>query len=230
MFSTFGTADFVNVLFETPRLQDSTIAAYCTAVRPLETYAAAQGTLYRQRLHNANLIRRISLQHAMYFAWSFCGGEDGTDSSPGWSDDARTEARHVFDELRGLVPGDAAALQDEVVFEDEHRAFITGLRDGVTAASLSQNFGYSELAPLSDPMRVSVKLMRAVQLVRYRGGHGLAPQALRAEGEEIALKVQPDTAAVRDAVLAQAQTLLDQGLLASAAITDGLLTLSVAGP
>jgi hypothetical protein len=222
-----GTSDFANLLFESSRLKDATIASYVSAVTPLEQFTSAQAALYRQRLHNANLIRRISLQHAMYLPWGWSGNATDPAESVGYTEEARTEARAIYDELRALVASPQSDDED-VTWEDDTRAFITGLRSGVAAARLSQNFSYGEIQPLADPMRVSAVLLKRLQLLRYRSGKGLSPEALLDDGTRIGVRVNPDTAQARSAVLNAANQLVTEGLLSTAAQDGGLIHISVA--
>ncbi len=229
VFSKFGSGDFSSVLFGMPRLADATRATYLQVLRTLNddgSEFAANPALGRVRIHNANLIRRISLQHAMYLPWRWNGGEDATDSATGFTDAAKTEAGGVLEELRSLVPN-PQAMSDDLTYEDDHRAFITGLRDGVADVSLSQNFAYSEIRALADPMRVSVALLKMLQLLRYRSKRGLSPEAILDNGVGVAVRVHPDTAQVRSAVLEQANRMVDEGLLASAAEEEGRIQIAV---
>ncbi len=227
VYSSLGTSDFVNLLFESPRLKDATIASYVSAVTPLEQFTSAQAALYRQRLHNANLIRRISLQHAMYLPWGWTGNASDPSACAGYTEEAKTEARAVYDELRALVASPQSDDED-VTWEDDTRAFITGLRSGVSAPLLSQNFSYGEIQPLADPMRVSAVLLKRLQLLRYRSGKGLSPRTLLDDGTTIAVRANPDTAQARSAVLNAANQLVTEGLLSAAALDGGLIRISVA--
>jgi hypothetical protein len=227
VFSRYGVADYANVLFEQPELANATLNAYCQSVTPLDQYTAAQAVLYRQRLHGANLIRRISLQHAMYLPWDWTGlGSPTLDSD--FSVDASREALALHRELRLLVAGDPQTLPDEMQFEDPPaRAFITGLVEGQANATLSQNFSYAEVQGLAEPMRLSVRLLRALQLLRYRTGRGMAPESILDDGELIAVRVAPDTPAVRNQVLTEANNMVTQGLLTAAALEDDLVQLNL---
>ncbi|HYS11394.1 MAG TPA: hypothetical protein VEP66_21840 [Myxococcales bacterium] len=226
-FSIFGTADLSSLLFEMPPPTQATIDSYLRVCRTLssEQFRAnpAEG---RTHVHNANLIRRISLQHAMYLPWRWSGRDGGDSSTPGYNEAARAEAGAVFEEIRSLVEN-PEAMQDDLVYEDDTRAFITGLRDGLDNARLSQNFSYSEIRNLADPMRVSVTLLKMLQLLRYRSNKGLTPQALFDNGVGLAVRVQPDTAQARHAVLNKANDMVTEGLLASAIEESGLIKIAV---
>ena len=227
LFSIFGSANFSSVLFEMPRPTEATITSYLRAVRTLsEQDFKADPAQGRTHVHNANLIRRISLQHAMYLPWSWNGGEGGDSSSAGYTEAAKAEAGGVFEEIRSLV-SDPEAMEDDLVYEDDKRAFITGLRDGVADTRLSENFSYSEIRALADPMRISVALLKSLQLLRYRTRKGLSPEAILDDGIGLSVRVHPDNAATRTLVREKAEQMVTEGLLASAAEEGGLIRIAV---
>ncbi|MBI1926576.1 hypothetical protein HYR99_20325 [Candidatus Poribacteria bacterium] len=62
-------------------------------------------------------------------------------------------------------------------------------------------------------MRLSVQLVKYIQLLRYRSQRGMSLKAIIENGDGLAVEVSPNTDANRTRVLNKAQEMVTQGLL-----------------
>ncbi len=217
LFSPYGTADFVNLVLQTPRVPVATVKSYATPLKTVK-YSKAKAALFRKRLHNANLIRAISLQSALYLPWRWKGGENSTSTTAGFNAEANRQADKFYKEIRDLLPARPDTLKDIFVYEDRKRAYITGLAPGVSNARLSENFSYSAISSLSNPMRISVQLMKYVQLLRYRTRRRVIPKRIYDKGDGLSIEVSPNTDRNRTLVLNEAKNMVKEGLFTYAAL------------
>jgi len=231
VFSERGSVDFINLLLKKPRVPEKpTQKGYALA---LHTVSAPnpnhdQLTRYIRHLRSANLIRTISLQHAVYFPWRWNGGTDATIDTPGFNAEANRQTDKFYQEMRRLLPADPPVLEDRLTYEMGGRAYITGLAPGVQDTRLSEHFKYSEISSLANPMRLSVQLMRYVQLLRYRSRRNMIPKKIFEKGNGLAVQVSPNNEQNRIHVLNKAKQMVDEGLLTRAELQDEWIYITLA--
>ncbi|MBN2441056.1 MAG: N-acetylmuramoyl-L-alanine amidase [Spirochaetales bacterium] len=227
-FCNSGRADFVNILLENPSVPAATVDSY-TGVFAHNSRNQAEA-LFRERLHNANLLRTISVQHAMYFPWRWFGSETANAKDEYFNADANRQADAVYREIDGLMPAGMATNRDVIVYENWGRKYITGLVTGVTDARLAENFYYHEFNTLANPMRLSVQLLRHVQILRNRLNFGLNPQLIHSNGDGMAVIPSNNTAARRTQTLNKAQEMVDEGLFDSTEMKNNQIYITLLPP
>jgi hypothetical protein len=229
VFSKYGSADFVNLLVQNPRVPQTTVDnTYMAQFAHSPALFGSNPTLFWTRFHNANLLRSISIRDALYLPWRWNGGADADASTPGFNAAVNQQTDTVYVELRGLVAG-AASMPEDVVYEDDTRRFITGLRSGIADTRLSENFRYSEFSGLMSPFRLNVQLMKYVQLLRYRSRRGMDPREIIGHGQGLVLEASPNNNANRTRINQKAQEMLAQGLFTASAMVNNRLYVSVSG-
>lgn len=227
VFCEHGSADFLNAAANSPRVTAAALNAYITQFNHGRNSRAAH---FRPRLYNGNMVRFISVQNGLYLPWQWWNGSnDATAGSPGFNAEANRIADAVYAHLRGLVPANSSEAED-VVYENANRQHVTGQRQGVVNARLSSNFHYNEVSGLQSPFRLSVRLMKHIQILRHRLGRvGLLPLAIIENGDGMELSTQANNAANQRTALRKAQAMLNYGLFTAVGMANNRLHLSVSG-
>ncbi len=227
VFCSRGSADLPNLLFGTRSLEVTG-----DNYRDHFKIPKAGKKNYKKRTHNANLLRRICQQNALFFDWSWLDGNEEGQLPEGASQNYSDEANAVLSEIRRLLPEAVQGDEDQVVYSDDTRRFITGVADGVDDADLSEHFSYSDISGLSTPVFVSVELLRMVQLLKDRTRkvkklNGLTLLSIAGDGKSLTLQPAPPTSANAVAVAAKAREMLQQGFIASANLQNTILSMGM---
>jgi hypothetical protein len=248
VFSHYGTVDFLNLLARMPSVSDPTVECYTkkTTFADLnhlpaddwENLKPKERDKHKKIYYNSDLIRTISFQDAMYFPWSWNGGQDATKATPGFDEDAQKEVIKVNKELSDGIWSEGVPIRqiEELVYEDKRRAYITGLASKKDP-KLSRDFKYSNLNGLASPMRISVQLIKYIQLLvdrtrarlRDRTDFSVMPKKIFENGDGLAIEVSPDTEEKRGLVVKIANNMWhDEGLFRSVEVKDKWVYIIVA--
>ena len=191
VFSYYGTADFINVLMKSPRVENA-ISTLREAVRTEEPDPEAKkidpkskkmrrvrpNSKYVRRLENANVIRTVSLQNAALLPWEWSGRRF---SLPPSSQQAGKKVSDFLDEIRRRFLSEVekskqvCPLLEEWAFNDK-RTYITGLSESGQEKRkkggkvyLSEDFEYEENGISNIPsLKLNVQLMKRIQWMAYR--------------------------------------------------------------
>ena len=187
VFSYYGTAEFINVLMKTPRVENAA-PTLREAVRIDELDPEARkidpestkmrhvrpNSKYVRRLENANVIRTVCLQNAGLLSWEWSGRRFAVPPS---FEQARKPVNDFFDNIRRRFLAEvdkteqACPLPEEWVFNDR-RTYITGLEKRNKPGGkvyLSEDFEYEENGISQLPsLKLNVQLMKYVQWLSYR--------------------------------------------------------------
>lgn len=209
-FSPYGTADFINILTRARGVIDKTYIDAFKYEKDKLDKKTKEGEEHRKRCFNSNLLRTISVQSALHFDWSWNGGPDGSrpldttyakKSSPKvrararmrrFQNRAKAQVNGVLEDVRDnvwILPEDIPRRKDEMEYDDK-RAYIVGKVRGVENPRLSENFSYEEAEEAwgANPMRLSVQLMKYIQLLRYRAKREMKLKKILFEGDGIAIE------------------------------------------
>lgn len=226
VYSPYGSADAASLFRAANRLTNDGRQAYFN--RFAHGTNGISDTLYRERLHNANLLRVLSIQNAIYYPWAWNGGVDAGPSTPGFNAKARVRARAIFDELAGNI-GSVAIQQDDFTFSAD-RKFITGLRTGGPAnPQVSHHLKWTDYAAHMSASPLCIKLARMVQLLRHRCNKGIAIDGLLESGQGAWLKASPHSAKNATAIETSMGNMFDDGLFTFAIRSGDRFQVSVSG-
>lgn len=225
VFSPYGSADAAPLFRRADRLSAAGFTAYFQQFA--HSQANISDTLYRQRLHNANLLRILCLQNALYFPWAWNRGLDPTPATPGFNPRANTRARAVFDELSGLFAG-LGVEPDEFTFTTD-RKFITGAAPGVANPQVSEHFPLTAYSAHFPPNLLSIRLARMVQLLRHRSNKAMGIDALTESGQGAFVTATPHSTANINAIETSANNMRDDGLFTYVRRDGNRIEVSVSG-
>jgi hypothetical protein len=219
VYCSKGFADLPNLLTQTTRLRESFLNGYR---RPFSHHGQS-GERRTRRLRNVNMLREICTVSAWYLPWEWSGAADAKQGDPSFRPQSDQTMTAIYDRIRALMPA-PAAIADKMTYEQAPssppHAYIKGLASGHTDTRLSQHYKYSHFANLADPMRLSVDIVRKLQLLRYRAARRLDPVRLAHNGNGVVLKVRPNNAANRTRVMGQAERMVREELIKSAKLVD----------
>jgi hypothetical protein len=221
VFSAFGSADLTSLLFETHRVDKATRKAYIARTQ-------------KPHSERQNFIRNIHFLSAHYLPWAWEGGEEANDSTPGFSEDARADARALLSAFKGeLVSDGPIGTAEELDVElDGSQRYIVGPRKAGKNPQLSPNFFLSDFSAHAGGVPVPLDLVRKLQMLRCRSGVSMtiAGVVARSDGEGVqGLHVQVD-AGKRDAVVTAAQKMVDEKLCFTSVTPVGVDSLTILGP
>ncbi len=226
VYSASGHADIANVFRKADRLDADGVKGYFRQFA--HSGKGISDELYRHRLHNANLLRILCLQNALYFPWAWHGGTDATAKAPGFNPRANRRARACFDELAGQFGG-LTIKPDDFTFTP-NRQYITGLRPGGDAnPQVSEHFAYTAYSAFFPNDFISIRLARMVQLLRHRCNKGFTIDGLLEDGQGAWLKAAPNKPANLTAIHASAREMFDDALFTFMIKKDDRIQVSVSG-
>ncbi|MDC3378749.1 hypothetical protein OAX78_00520 [Planctomycetota bacterium] len=203
VFSSWGITDIANLLIADRNLPSGTVTATINPFR----YGGN-----RARLSNANKIRTLSCQSALYFDWSWNGGTTPDTSDPAFSGATKTAVDQVLSDLMGLVEVQDTGTEP-FTYEGGHRGFLTGKADGAPEdPQLSKNFRWGDVKNLT-PLRVNLPLLAAVQIARSRSRRAITLRQVWEDGYGL---VGSASASHLDTILAKAEQLVEEGELSAA--------------
>jgi hypothetical protein len=218
-FSPLGCLDMVNILGKAPRIKG-----------PGNPYTSSLFRGSGKTLPFANYLRGICLTPAMYLPLEWYDSEFSPQKLPflsGYHPRAQSDADGLLRILTKRVENQLTVLPEEVLYEDTRRRFITGITDPTGKANprLSPHLQFSDLP--AGVKRVSVDLLRMIQLLMERSQTLLQIAAIN-NGLEATLNIAKPTAVAT--VKKKADEMLTQKLLAAVALDGSALTLSVSAP
>jgi len=226
VFSRWGSSDLVNLLAGARRIPPARLAQYKRETAP--SGIKPKNPRYYPRLRNANRLRTLSTISAKYYAYGWCNGSnEPADGESQRSDGIVVERLEAASPLADLVNGSSDVVPDELVYEAADRAYIRGLVPGNTDADLSEHFTYGAIAATGRPLRLSVQLMKYVQMLRYRTAKPMTPVRVVEDGNRLVVRVAAaHAAAVEDA----AKEMVTLGLFSAAARTGNEIQLDLHAP
>jgi hypothetical protein len=224
VFSRWGSADIPNLLGQARRMPQARLAGY----KRETTWSGSKGETFRRRLRNANRLRTLSTISGKYYSYGWVGGSDApTEGQSQRSAEIAAIEDDSASPLASLVNASQDTIPDQLVYEAPDRAYIRGLVDGNDDADLSENFTYQGIASTTTPFRLSVQLMKYVQMLRYRVDKPMTPVGVAEDGNRLIVRVAAAHAAP---VLAAAQQMVQEGLLTAASRRGNNLDLDLEKP
>jgi len=224
VFSRWSSADISNLLGRARRMPQARPAAY----KRETTWSGSKGETFRKRLRNANQLRTLSTISAKYYSYGWC---DGSDAPTEGESQRSTEIAAIGDDaaspLASLLNSSQDVIVDQLVYEAPDRAYIRGLVAGNADADLSEHFTYQGIASTTTPFRLSVQLMKYVQMLRYRDDKPMTPVGVAEDGNRLIVRVAAAHAAP---VFAAAQQMVQEGLLTAVARRGNNLDLDLEAP
>lgn len=217
-FSALGCFDMVNILGKAPRIKNPN--PYLNKL-----FVGSGATL-----PFANYLRGICLTPAMYLPLEWYDSDYSPGNMPflsGYHPRAKSDADGLLRILTKRVENQLTILPEEVLYEDTRRRFITGKADptGKSNPRLSPHIQFSDLPAGFN--RVSVDLLRMVQLLMERSRILLQITAIN-NGLEAVLNIAKHTAI--PTVKKKADEMLAQKLFNDVSLNASALTVSVSGP
>jgi hypothetical protein len=224
LLSGWGSADIANLLTGTRRVPAARLHDY----KHETTWSGSKGETFRRRLRNANQLRTLSTISAKYYSYAWRDGPDApADGEGGRTDAMAATADEAKAPIGPLLNTSTDVLPDELVYETPARAYICGIVDGVADTHLSQHFTYQAIAATTTQFRLSVQLMKYVQMLRYRKQFSMTPLGIAEDGNRLIVRLPAANVA---AVAAEAQTMVQEGLFTAATRQGNNLELDLDAP
>lgn len=221
-----GSGDFVNIVKQQPRIDRNSGF--------VGRFSSASGDDW---VHRGNMIREVCTYHGAYLDWAWNGGQTLSPTAAWHSSSVADEVAVMMQEIREVTSAVAPTLPEQVNFEDDTRQVITSINMSAFAASGTPDPALTRLFKLShfpiprEPFRLSVKLVKGIQMASDRVKNDAATPFvtildLRDDGESAI--VRADTNQRRTALATKAAELRDAGFLTTAdPFPDGRLLVSV---
>lgn len=210
VLSAWGTADLFNVLYTHP-FPSYTVFTNNYRGQVFVHSGSQPVALFKQRLHNANLLRKISLASGMYLPWEWRGGPKIP--IPALAFDAETEqqTQAILAEIRGLLP-EATLDADILQYEDATQQFVIGLWAGATDFQLTEHFRFRDFPADGGTPRIKMQLIRYLEVLRRRFNRGITISRVVEQGEGLLILPSPNNPANYNRLLEAANQMVTEGL------------------